>query len=84
MTFLSIFNNGSQAWILLIIDIIWVIVFGTKAYLSHKSGYHKQLPNGSYVDTPPSLLSNSNFILLITGFIGWTAFLIWINSAYAK
>lgn len=79
---LSIFNNGSYAWVVLIIDIIWAIVFGYRTYVSHKSGYHRQQRRGPYVNTPPQLLDNANFYFLAAGVILWTGMMIWINSDY--
>lgn len=84
MQLLSIFNNGSQAWILFVMMLIWAAVFGTKTYLGYKKGDTKQLPNGQYVDLPRTLKNNANFWLLILGEIGLLVFLLWINSEYAK
>ncbi len=79
---LSIFNNGSGAWIVLILLVIWVVGFSIRAYRNHKSGYHKQIPSGEWIDQKPNLLSNGAFIFLIIGAIALTAFLLWINSEY--
>lgn len=79
---LNIFNNGSQLWVLVLCMVAWAIYWGIRTYKSHKSGYHKQLPSGKYVDTPPSLLHNTNLWLLVGGEILMAVFLFWINSDY--
>lgn len=79
---LNIFNNGSQLWVLLLLMLGWGAYWGYRTYKSHKSGYHKQLPNGKYVDTPPSLLHNTNFWFLVAGEVLMAVFLFWINSDY--
>lgn len=79
---LSIFNNGSQLWILFLIMLGWAAYWGWKTYKSHKSGYHRQNKDGTYTDVKPTLMANQNFWFGIAGVVAMAVFMWLINSDY--
>lgn len=79
---LSIFNNGSQLWVLFLILLGWVGFWGWRTYKSHKEGYHRQLPGGGYEDQESSLFSNGNFWFGVFGAIGLIVAILVINADY--
>ncbi len=79
---LSIFNNGSQAWILFIILLGWTGYWGWRTYKSHKSGYHRQLPGGGWVDEAKALFANGNFWFGLIGLVALIVTIIVINADY--
>lgn len=79
---LSIFNNGSQAWILFFILVFWTGYWGWKTYTSHKSGYHRQLPGGGWKDELKALGANGNFWFALLGVVGIIVAIIVINADY--
>lgn len=87
---LSIFNNGSAAWVILVLLVAWCAVWGYRSYKSHKSGYNIQSRDGSgkYYDVPKSwkllFTNNGNFKMLLCGIVGLLIFLFWINADYKK
>jgi len=79
---LNIFNNGSSAWILLIVDIIWAAIWTYRLIKSQKSGYNQQTDRGIVDVSPKKYYQNGNFIMLVIGVITITAFIFIINADY--
>lgn len=79
---LSIFNNGSQSWVIVLLGAVLVAYFGFKTYKSHKSGYHAPDANGKYYNTKGTLLNNGWFLMLLIAVVGILFFLWLINKDY--
>lgn len=84
---LSIFNNGSAAWVILILLAAWVAVWGYRFYKSHTGGYYYRNPDGTFSDVKrpkKEVLMNTDFYMLVLGVIGLTFFIFIVNADYRK